>query len=124
LYTVNVLLNVISKANPTEVWTGAEGSRKMRLPEFIDSLLMRVARLLTLRTGLYPPEIFLVLIYVTKLSQPQGHSATGGIMSIKNSSHIVVNPVWMFCGREELLVLAVGGHGNATRYPYSRNSNS
>ena len=42
-----------------------------------------VVRLSALSTGrLYPQEMFLVLISVRDSSQPQGHNAAGGIMSM------------------------------------------
>jgi len=51
-----------------------------------------VVRLSALRTGrLYPQEIHLVLISVKRLSRPHGHSATGRIMSLKNSSDTIGN---------------------------------
>jgi len=52
------------KAVPLQVWSGPEGSRKLRFPGFMKKAKM-VERLSALRTGrLYPPEMFLVLISV------------------------------------------------------------
>jgi len=43
------------KAIPLQAWTGPEGSKKLRLPDFQDNRHMNVARLSALRTGrLYP----------------------------------------------------------------------
>ena len=51
---------------------------------------MKVVRLSALRTGrLYPQEIFLVLIFVKRLSHPQGHSAAGRFVSVKNSNDTI-----------------------------------
>jgi len=58
-----------------------------------DNRHMRVVSLSTLCNGrLYPKEISLVLIYFCyRLSQPQGHSAAGRIMSMKNSNDTIGN---------------------------------
>jgi hypothetical protein len=53
---------------------------------------INVVRLSTLRSGrLYPQELFLVLISVRRLSQPQGHNAVGRIISMKISSDTIEN---------------------------------
>ena len=51
-----------------------------------------VVRLSALRTGrLYHQERHLVLISVRELSRPQGHSAAGRIISLKNSNDTIGN---------------------------------
>jgi len=53
---------------------------------------MKVVRLLALRTGrLYPPGNIPGTHFCQRLSRPQGHSAVGRIMSIKNSNDTIEN---------------------------------
>jgi hypothetical protein len=61
------------------------GFQKVEAHRFLDNRHMKVVRLSDLCTGcLYPPSN----TPGTHLSQPQGHSATERVMSIKNSRGI------------------------------------
>jgi hypothetical protein len=53
---------------------------------------MKVVRLSVLRTGrLYPPGYIPGTHFCLKLRQPQGHSAAGRIMSMKNFNDTIGN---------------------------------
>ena len=59
-----VLCTWIDKAVPLQAWTGPEGSRKLRFPDFVTPA-QDGGRLSAKHTGrLYPQEMFLVIIYV------------------------------------------------------------
>jgi hypothetical protein len=78
-------LNVKGKAIPLQACTGPEASRKLRLPEFLDSWRMKVVRLSAIRTGrLYRPGSIPGTHFSWRLIRLQGHSAAGRIMSMKS----------------------------------------
>jgi len=72
-------------ATPLQAWTGLEGSKRLKLPEFLYNQHTKVARLSAVHTGhLYPlsQEISLILIAVKRLRRPQGYSAARRITSV------------------------------------------
>jgi len=80
-----------SEAVPLQAWSGPEGSRKLRFPDFMTTA-QNGGKVVSLRhrppllQGNTPGTHFCL-----RLSRLQGHSATGRIMSRKNSSDTIGN---------------------------------
>ena len=79
------------KAVPLQAWSGPEVSRKLRFPDFMTTAQDggKVVSL-THRPPL-PPGNTPGTHFCQRLSRPQDHSATGRIMSLKNSSDTIGN---------------------------------
>ena len=79
------------KSVPLQAWRGPEGSRKLCFPDFTTTAQEggKVVSL-THRPHL-PPGNPSSKHFCWRLSRPQGHSAIGGIMSMKNSSDTIGN---------------------------------
>jgi hypothetical protein len=79
------------KGFPLQDWSGPDCSRKLRFPDFMTTAQDggKVVNL-THRPPL-PPGNTPGTHFCYRLSRPQGHSATGSIMSLKNSNDTIGN---------------------------------
>jgi len=89
----NLVTNFICKGKPVplQAWSGPEGSRELRFPDFMTTAQNggKVVNL-THRPPL-PPGNAAGTHFCQRLSRPQGHSAIGRIMSMKNSNDTIWN---------------------------------
>ena len=75
---------VKGKAIPLQAWTGPEGSRRLRFPDFKTVGTWRWQGCQPYApAAFYPQEIFPVLISVRGWVDPRGHNAARRIMSMK-----------------------------------------
>ena len=79
------------KSVPSQAWSGPEGSRKLRFPNFMTTA-QGSGKVVshTHRTHLSPVNSPCTH-FCYRLSRPQGHSAIGRIMSMKNSNDTIWN---------------------------------
>ena len=84
-------IKVKGKSVPLQAWSDPEGFRKLRFPDFMTTAQEggKVVNL-THRPHL-PPGNSPGTHFCLRLSRPQGHSAIGRIMSMKNSKDTIWN---------------------------------
>ena len=80
---------VKGKSVPLQAWSGPEGSRKLRFPDFMTTL-HEGGKVVSLRHRSHLPPGNLPGTHIFyRLSRPQGHSKIGWIMSMKNSNDTI-----------------------------------
>jgi hypothetical protein len=78
---INIFITLSKgKAVPLQTWSGPEGSRKLRFPDFT-----------TTAQDAFTPGNTPCTHFCKRLSRPQGHSATRRIMSLKNFNDTIGN---------------------------------
>jgi hypothetical protein len=88
---LSLLMKGKDKAVPLQAWSGPEGSRKLRFPDFMTTAQDGGKVIsLTHRPPSFPGNTPGTHFY-SRLSRSQGHSATGRIMSLKNSNDTIGN---------------------------------
>jgi hypothetical protein len=84
-------MKVKGKAVPLQAWSGPEGSRKLRFPDYMTTA-QDGGKVVSLRhRPPLPPGKDPGTHFCYRLSRLQGHSAIGRIMSMKNFSDTIWN---------------------------------
>ena len=84
----------ISNSNPIIGQDRPWGFQEVEAPRFQDNRYMKVVRLSDLHTGRFHAEGNIPdTHFCQRLNRPQGHSATGRIMSMKNSNDTMGNRI-------------------------------
>ena len=79
------------KAVPLQAWSGPEGSRKLRFPDFMTTAQDGGKVVSLMHRPFLPPGNTPGTHFCSRLSRTQGHSATGRIMSLKDSNDTIGN---------------------------------
>jgi len=89
-----IMINKIKrkcKAVPLLAWSGPEGSRKLRFPDFMTTAQDGGKFVSLTHRPPLPPGNTAGTRFCYRLNRPHGHSATGSIMSLKNSNDTIGN---------------------------------
>ena len=84
-------VKVKGKAVPLQAWSGREGSRKLRFPDYVTTAQDGGKVLSPTHQPPLPPGNAPGTHFCQRLSRPQGHSAIGRIMSMKDSNDTIWN---------------------------------
>jgi hypothetical protein len=83
------------KAVPLQAWSGPEGSRKLRFPDFTTTAQDGGKVVSLMHRPPLPRANTPGTRFCERLSRPQGHSVTGRNMSLKNSNDTIGSMSYM-----------------------------